>query len=343
MAIRNCLLYLTILLQFLSGCHHQITITKEVWLPTAIGEATVSNTTHLDIDSTNNSAATDSLMHPEIPAIESTNLATQKPINTDSPTNEPINYQQSYLSIEEHINRIIAQSGGRWHIIIKEVDGDTIYSHLPEQRINIASVVKVPFALLFLEALKENGIPEGELKEYIQMTGTGGRTFDQLLYAMLVKSEEDATEILYAYIKRSINIPAQLREWEITGIDLDARRFTAQGVTSIFERLYKGDFVSPTSRNLILEYMNTYTPNDDFRIGSIKENIPETYKIYNKRGSLLTPYVVADSAILENPDGTDFVITIFAFNGEPKTTYEKLDKAIGEISLVFWEYVSTND
>ncbi|MFN2233561.1 MAG: serine hydrolase, partial [Anaerolineales bacterium] len=316
---------------------------KEVLLPTAIEELTVTNTIHAKRDLAHLPATTDLLELPKTTASETKNMATQKPIFTDSQRKEPIYNRQNYQPIEEQIERIIAQSGGRWHIIIKEVGGETIFSLLPEQRINIASVVKVPFALLFFEALKENGITEGELKEYIHMTGTGGRTFDQLLYAMLVKSEEDATEIVYTYIKRSINIPVQLREWEITGLDLDARRFTALGVAAIFERLFKGEFVSPTSRSLILEYMNTYTPNDDFRIGSIREKIPETYRIYNKRGSLLTPYVVADCAILENPDGADFIITIFAYNSEPKTTYEQLDKAIGEISQAFWEYISNKD
>jgi hypothetical protein len=49
--------------------------------------------------------------------------------------------------------------------------------------------------------------------------------------------------------------------------------------------------------------------------------------------------VVADSAILENPNGSDYIITIFAYNSEPKTTYEILEQTIGEIALVFWEYV----
>ena len=342
MAIKNSLLFLAIFLLYTSGCQIQPVIPKEVLLPTAIEELPETNMIHAERDLAHLPASTDVLELPKITASETKNMATHTPIFTNSQRKGPISNPQNYPPIEEQIDRIITQSGGRWHIIIKEVDGETIFSLLPEQRINIASVVKVPIALLFFEVLKENGIPEGELKKYIQMTGTGGRTFDQLLYAMLVKSEEDATEILYAYIKRSINIPAQLREWEITGIDLDARRFTALGVASIFERLFKGDFVSPTSRSLILEYMNTYTPSDDFRIGSIKEKIPETYRIYNKRGSLLTPYVVADSAILENPDGADFIITIFAYNSEPKTTYEQLDKAIGEISLALWDYISTN-
>ena len=249
-------------------------------------------------------------------------------------------YFPEYPELIEKINGIITQAGGRWHIVIKEVDGPTYYSLLTEQRINIASLVKVPLALLFFEALEEKGIAESQLIEHIQSTGTGGRTFDQLLRAILVKSEEDATEVIADYIGDYVNIPAQLREWELQGIDLNARRYTAVGIASLFERLYQGEFVSPTAQKLILGYLSEYTPNDDTRIGSLTALIPESYQIYNKRGSLLTPYVVADSAILENPEGTDYVITIFAYNSEPKTTYEILDQTIGEIALAFWEYIS---
>ena len=249
-------------------------------------------------------------------------------------------YQHKYPELAQSIDQIITQSGGRWHIVIKEIDGTAFYSLLTEQRINIASVVKVPLALLFFAALEEKGVSEYQLVEHIESTGTGGRTFEQLLHAMLVNSEEDATETIAKYIDDYLNVPGQLREWQIEGIDLEARRYTAAGMASIFERFYKGDFVTPTAQRLILDYLREYTPNDDTRIGTLRTVIPESYQIYNKRGSLLTPYVVADSAILENPDGTDYLITIFAYNSEPKTTYEILDQAVGDIALAFWAYLA---
>jgi len=101
-----------------------------------------------------------------------------------------------YDQLAPSIERITDQAGGRWHIIIKQIEGPTLYASLPDQRINIASVVKVPVALLFFKAIESNGVNENQLQDYLQSKGTGGRTFDQLLRAMLVKSEEDATEIL---------------------------------------------------------------------------------------------------------------------------------------------------
>jgi hypothetical protein len=160
---------------------------------------------------------------------------------------------------------------------------------------------------------------------------------------MLVESEEDATDVIADYVNDYINVPVQLRAWQLESIDLEARRYTAAGVAALFERLYQGDFVSPTARGLILDYLSGYTPNDETRIGVLRNSIPEDYQIYNKRGSLLTPYVVADSALLEAPDGTDYVLAIFAYNSEPKTTYEILDQAVGEIALAFWEYISSTD
>ncbi len=250
-------------------------------------------------------------------------------------------YQPIHPELAEKIDQIIIQSGGRWHVVIKEVNGPTYYALLTEQRINIASVVKVPIAFLFFAALEEKGVSEYQLVEHIRSTGTGGRTFEQLLYAMLVKSEEDATEILAEYIGDYVNIPSQLQAWQLQSIDLEARRFTTLGIASLFERFYNGEFVSPTAQKLILSYLTEYTPNDETRIGILRNQIPENYQIYNKRGSLLTPYVVADSAIIENPDGKDYIITIFAFNGQQKTTYEILDKSIGDIALAFWEYISS--
>jgi beta-lactamase class A len=252
-------------------------------------------------------------------------------------------YQHKHPKLDQNIDQIITQSGGRWHIVIKEVEGDTFYSLLTEQRINIASVVKVPLALLFFAALEEKGVSEYQLIEHIQSTGTGGRTFEQLLEAMMVQSEEDATKVIADYIDEYLNVPAQLRDWQLDDIDLEARRYSAAGVASLFERLYQGEFVSPTAQRLILGYLSEYTPNDETRIGTLRNVIPENYQIYNKRGSLLTPYVVGDSAIIENPEGPDYILTIFAYNSEPKTTYEILDQAVGEIALAFWEYISTGE
>ena len=297
-----------------------------------------------------NQTSTVPLSTPKITVTQTQQLtSTTAPTQTPSPVQptKTIKTTQSLLSIQgeltQNIEQIIAQTGGRWHIIIKEIDGSDLYILEPERRINIASVVKVPLALLFFEALEQKEIPEGQLREYLQTRGTGGRTFDQLLRAMLVKSEEDATEILDEYIRATINVPIQLAEWDLTSLDLVSRRYTPTGIAAIFENLYLGKYVNPTAREILLEYLNEYTPNDDLRIGVLLNLLPTDHKIYNKRGSLLTPYVVADCAIIENPNGTDYLLIQFAYNSEPKTTYEALEAAQADIALAFWDTIKTQN
>lgn len=332
---------LILVIFFLGGCQPQNFETNE---PSDSITPSFQNT--LEVGEKNTLATAT----PPFSTATSTNQTQPSSTSTPLPTHIPNTPNEilpqvtssNFFELAEKIDSLILSAGGRWHIVIKEVDGPTYYSLLPEQRINIASVVKVPLALLFFKTLEEKGIPENQIREHIQATGTGGRTFEQLLHAMLVKSEEDATNILYEYSAEYVNIPVQLREWQLQGIDLNARRYTAGGTAKVFERFYKGEFVSPTAQKLILTYLSEYTPNDDTRIGSLDIVIPAYFQIYNKRGSLLTPYVVADCAILENPNGSDYIIIIFAYNSEPKTSYEILDQTIGEIALIFWEYISTD-
>ncbi|MFN2304375.1 MAG: hypothetical protein ACK2TV_11660, partial [Anaerolineales bacterium] len=131
MTIKNGLLFLVIFLLFTSGCHIQPATPKEVLLPTTIEKATISNEIQLDIDTTNIPVVTDSLIKPETTVRETTNLVTQKPIPRDSSPDKPTSHPKNFPPIDEQINRIITQSGGRWHIIIKEVGGETIFSLLP--------------------------------------------------------------------------------------------------------------------------------------------------------------------------------------------------------------------
>lgn len=324
------------------GCQIQVPAPENGLFPTPFQETLEADETH--------SRANITLLPTETITLPPTKtLPTDTPVPTKTQIRTTQIFPQAtqpiypeYPELTEQIDQIILQAGGRWHVVIKEVDGPIYYSLLSEQRINIASVVKVPLAFLFFEALEQKGIAEPQLADHLKSTGTGGRTFEQLLQAMIVTSEEDATDILLEYIGVFVNVPAQLRAWQLEGIDLNARRYTVEGVASLLERFYLGDFVNLTAQKIILDYLSEYTPNDDTRIGILRFSIPESYQIFNKRGSLLTPYVVADSAIIENPVGPDYIITLFAYNSEPETTYEVLDKTIGDITLAFWDYIATD-
>jgi beta-lactamase class A len=238
------------------------------------------------------------------------------------------------------IEAITAQAGGSWHIVIREAGGALLYSQRAGERIHIASVVKLPIALLVFERLAAQGVAEQELAAYLQARGVGGRTYQQLLEAMLVKSEEDATEILLASLGEGFDYRKALAAWELGApLDLEARRFTAEGLANLYEKLYAGELLSPTARQLLWGYLSAYTPNDDGRIGALRADLPPGWQIYNKRGSLTNPYVVADSGLIAGPGGRAYIVIVFAYQGDPPTTYEQLDQAIGALARAFWQAV----
>jgi beta-lactamase class A len=171
---------------FSGGCQILEPTSESLMFPTPFQKT-------LDIDKSH-AGSTTTQQSTETKSIQPTK---QLPTNSPSPTKTHIKTTQifpeatetiypKYPELAERIDTIITQAGGRWHIVIKEVDGPIYYSLLTEQRINIASVVKVPIALLFFKALEEKGVSENQMVEHLNSTGTGGRTFEQLLHGMLV-------------------------------------------------------------------------------------------------------------------------------------------------------------
>lgn len=236
------------------------------------------------------------------------------------------------------IEAITAQAGGSWYIVIREAGGALLYSREAGERIHIASVVKLPIAMLVFERLAAEGVADGQLAAYLQARGVGGRTYQQLLEAMLVKSEEDAAEILLESLGEGFDYRKALAAWELGApLDLEARRFTAEGVANLYEKLYAGELLSPAARQLLWGYLSEYTPNDDGRIGALRADLPPGWEIFNKRGSLTGPLVVADSGLIAGPGGRAYILIVFASQGDPPTTYEQLDQAIGELARAFWQ------
>jgi hypothetical protein len=240
------------------------------------------------------------------------------------------------------IDGIIAKNGGNWYLLIREIPARPIYRRRIRTAVHPASVIKVPITMLFFKWL-ESGYP-GRLKENLQ-DGFEGRTFEQLIEAMLVNSEEEATESILRVLERArFDLTKQLSEWGASATDVKRRISSASDMAVLFEGLY-GKFLSEEAREIILQAMSVYTPGDDTRWGVLRKKLPEGYHFYNKRGTLTDDFLdVGDWAIIECPTTTGkrtFVLGAFAFQGDPKTTYESLVGGVEEIAGMFWDYVQT--
>jgi hypothetical protein len=243
------------------------------------------------------------------------------------------------------IDAIIAKYGGDWHIVVKEVGGRVMYARGAEEPIHIASIIKVPIALLFFRSLELQGVLPADYHKYLVDNGDG-RTFEQLMYAMLVDSEEDSTaRIVQNLRKNDLAIEKNLLGWGLTETKINGRISTASEVATIFEGLYAGKYVTPEARQMILGWLNQYTPADDTRIGILRQYLPDGFKIYNKRGTLIEPIlVIADAAVVDVPTPIGhktFVIATFGFQSDDHPTNDvKLSLATEEMSVAIWNFVS---
>lgn len=248
------------------------------------------------------------------------------------------------LALARQIDQVLAEAGGDWKILIQEIGGQAVYSRRSLDRVHVASVIKLPIAVLFFKSLENLG--ETDLQAVLQ-TGTAGRTYEQLLQAMLVHSEEYAADVLlYQLQVNQLNVPRTLEAWGLNGIDLKFRRSTVQELVRMAEKLYLGELLGNEATRILLEMLEAYTPNDDTRLGAIRELLPAGYHFYNKRGTITDGImVVGDLAIITFPGLTGdrvYALGMFGYQSTQPTTYERLHTAVAQVALAFWEYAQSN-
>jgi len=249
------------------------------------------------------------------------------------------------IALSETLDALISETGGKWNISIETLDGNILYERRPDESIHPASIIKVAIAAGTMHYLQEYG-QEDPLS--IQLSRgpaynvmENDRSFKQLLRAMLVLSEEDAADILHENIHGSpLNEYTMLADWGLTHTRFRPRKSSTSELTELYRQLYNRELVSEEATGMILDWMLEYTPNDDLRLGRLKESLGSEITLYNKRGSLLNPQlIVADSAILVY-EGNVYLINIFAFQDkENNVIYETLEVVIGEMGIIIGEWL----
>ncbi len=242
-------------------------------------------------------------------------------------------------SLSAKIDQEIDARGGDWHILIQKEDGKRIYARNIHEVIPVASTIKVPMALLFFKAIESDA---DQLPEYLATHAIDGRSYEQLLYAMLVNSEEQATGSIYKIIRqRGIDTNKTLRSWGVENTDIVYRRATVYDLSLLLDGLYRHRFVSTEASQIILDLMNTYTENDEKRIGVLKESFPEA-KIYNKRGTLTAEFlIIADIAFIKIDDES-YQFLIFGLQSkDPKKRVNNtdLEQTLEAITRDFGRYL----
>ncbi len=242
--------------------------------------------------------------------------------------------------LRTNLNALLLAAAGTWHGSIQHYNGPMLYQFNPYAAFHPASTIKIPIAMAFFHWLEGESIPNWN--SYLAESGVKRRTYAQLLEAMLVDSEEDATQILVDLLGKPW-LDDLWESWGLTSTRIDPRRSSASDVLACLNALYAGDWISTPARTRILDLMATYTSNDDARLGLLRPDLPTATRIYNKRGSLVEwPRIVADSGILQLP-GADAPAYLFTLHGVGKNEagYDDLEIMFNDAVAVFGDYLQS--
>jgi hypothetical protein len=209
---------------------------------------------------------------------------------------------------DRFLNMMREQKQGEWNIQVHEIGRGELFEWRKNVPYHAASTIKVPLSVLTLQRIADDyreELAQSDLASVLSRYGTGGRTFDQLISAMLVRSEESATEILGEYCKKGMNVTEGLKSLGMYESMYEPRRTTQKDMFNFWKNLVGGDLVTQKEREYLLEKLNEYTPNDDLYLGRIKETFPNTIQ-WNKRGVIVDSIMtIQDTGVIQIGEGSN--------------------------------------
>lgn len=259
----------------------------------------------------------------------------QAPATSTVPAPLPTSTFQGKVDWNQALNPVLSQ-GGEWHVIALDANGASFYEHAADTIIHPASVIKLAIGMLTVSWL------EDRFGDFDQALSTGpfgaGRSYNQLLTAMLVYSEEDAAQTLQATLEQEMGgkkMTSLLVDWGAPHTELKPRRSTAREISTLLYDIYAKQLPSPRTSAYLLKCLGQVTQGDTVRLWKLKGVLPAGATIYDKRGSLTEPMIVADAGIIVLSGYRAYYLTLFGYPDQ-KTTFEDLDKTIADFALKWY-------
>jgi len=232
----------------------------------------------------------------------------------------------NYASLDEDLSDEID-----WFILIKDADsGENLFERNPEAAFTPASMIKIPTAMAVMSILED----QGRSLEDLNNVGIGDRNFTKLLEAMVVHSEESATDMLEYFARGENRLRKKLDAWGLTDTRYDPRVSTATDLITALELLHQGKALNPENTAFLLDLTGAYTENDHILLGKLNEELPECVFL-NKRGTLLNPTIAADMGILTCGERSWYLVVAGTPSADSKATFEDIQAFIESFALAF--------
>lgn len=191
-----------------------------------------------------------------------------------------------------------------WHVLVKDLDtGNILFDIKPDEIYQPASMIKVPITMAVLKISQDLG----RTIEDLIAIGIKGRSFNALMRASIIHSEEEATEILEFYTWESNRLRKIMDEWGLTKTTFDPRKSTCNDLAKALEGLHDQSLLGAEMSEYLIGLMLEQTENDKKYIGVMTSILPDS-TFANKRGFMPYPSVVGDHGLLQYNDKTWLII-----------------------------------
>lgn len=249
----------------------------------------------------------------------------QAKVETPSPTATQI----SITDLSSLESEIIP--GVDWYILIRDANtGNNLFERNADSSFPPASMIKIPTAMAVLSILQD----QGRTLEDLKTTGINGRNFDSLLEAMVVRSEESATDALEYFARGENQLRKKLDGWGLVNTKYDPRTSTASELLNSLELLNTGTALDQENTQYLLNLMDAFTENDQILLGKFNTQLPECV-FQNKRGTMLNPTIVADMGILKCGENSWYLVVAGTPSVDSTATFEDIQASIERFAAAF--------
>ncbi len=200
---------------------------------------------------------------------------------------------------DKFLNMMREQKKGEWNIEVYEMGKGELFEWRKNAIYHPASTIKVAVAVATLSVITEKyseEIAKQGLENFLSSVHVKGdwRDLGKLFDSMVVHSEEVAAEAIAGYCKTIRNISEILRSHGLEDTTYEPRRTSQRDMFKMWRDLFTGDLLSKEAGIYLMKKLATYTPNDDFFIGRIRESFPEAVQ-WDKRGVILEEITTAQN------------------------------------------------
>lgn len=221
--------------------------------------------------------------------------------------------------------------GVDWYILIRDANtGNNLFERNADSSFPPASMIKIPTAMAVLSILQD----QGRTLEDLKTTGINGRNFDSLLEAMVVRSEESATDALEYFARGENQLRKKLDSWGLVNTKYDPRTSTASELLNSLELLNTGTALNRENTQYLLNLMDAFTENDQILLGKFNTQLPEC-EFQNKRGTMLNPTIVADMGILKCGENSWYLVVAGTPSVDSTATFEDIQASIERFAAAF--------